>query len=420
MIKNKMRRRDGELLQASTILFCLNILASGLNYFCQLVMARVLSVESYGTVNTIFSFMMIIAVPGTTLTMLVAKYYAGDNFNLGKRSYLKQQIKNVCILTAFVAIILFCFQNFLFKVLSINDSIVLIMTIILASFGYFQPLYSGVFSGKKCFILVGIYSLFIPIYKLLAIGGAYLFSEEDKLRLYVVLGLMILGVVITAIYGHIKAYRIIESDKEKLKGKEHIYTREDINILFLNMSLMLYMNIDLLSVRYYGNETESGLYSAVLLFGRIIYYFSTTLGTVLLPSVADGALTYKERKRTLNKAIVLMIAFAAVSMIPINLFKNFFIEILYGVEYLQASKYVIYVSIISLSLSLYTIMVNYVVGVGKTKKPVVVLLIVDLLLAISVFLLHDITLILFTISAIGILGAGAIYVIANVYKGEEN
>ena len=80
----------------------------------------------------------------------------------------------------------------------------------------------------------------------------------------------------------------------------------------------------------------------------------------------------------------------------------------------------IYVSIISLSLSLYTIMVNYVVGVGKTKKPVVVLLIVDLLLAISVFLLHDITLILFTISAIGILGAGAIYVIANVYKGEEN
>ena len=294
------------------------------------------------------------------------------------------------------------------------------MTIILASFGYFQPLYSGVFSGKKCFILVGIYSLFIPIYKLLAIGGAYLFSEEDKLRLYVVLGLMILGVVITAIYGHIKAYRIIESDKEKLKGKEHIYTREDINILFLNMSLMLYMNIDLLSVRYYGNETESGLYSAVLLFGRIIYYFSTTLGTVLLPSVADGALTYKERKRTLNKAIVLMIAFAAVSMIPINLFKNFFIEILYGVEYLQASKYVIYVSIISLSLSLYTIMVNYVVGVGKTKKPVVVLLIVDLLLAISVFLLHDITLILFTISAIGILGAGAIYVIANVYKGEEN
>ena len=401
MIKNKMRKRDGELLQASTILFCLNILASGLNYFCQLVMARVLSVESYGTVNTIFSFMMIIAVPGTTLTMLVAKYYAGDNFNLGKRSYLKQQIKNVCILTAFVAIILFCFQNFLFKVLSINDSIVLIMTIILASFGYFQPLYSGVFSGKKCFILVGIYSLFIPIYKLLAIGGAYLFSEEDKLRLYVVLGLMILGVVITAIYGH-------------------IYTREDINILFLNMSLMLYMNIDLLSVRYYGNETESGLYSAVLLFGRIIYYFSTTLGTVLLPSVADGALTYKQRKRTLNKAIVLMIAFAAVSMIPINLFKNFFIEILYGVEYLQASKYVIYVSIISLSLSLYTIMVNYVVGVGKTKKPVVVLLIVDLLLAISVFLLHDITLILFTISAIGILGAGAIYVIANVYKGEEN
>lgn len=414
-----MRKKDSELLKASTILFCLNILASALNYFCQLAMARVLTVESYGTVNTIFSFMMIVAVPGTTLTMVVAKYYAGDNALFGKRSYLTKQFKIVCVLTAIVTILLFCLQRILLRVLSLDDYFILIMAIILAAFGYFQPLYSGVFSGNKCFILVGIYSLFIPIYKLIAIGGSYLYSTEDKTRLYTVLLLMIVGVIITAIYGHCESYKIVQNDEVDVKSKEHFYSKEDRNTLFLNVSLMLYMNIDLLSVRYYGNDTESGLYSSVLLFGRIIYYFATTLGTVLLPSVADMSLTNKERKRTLNKALVLMMIFAIVAMVPINLFKNVFIEILYGVEYLEAAKYVVYVSIISLSLSIYTIMINYVVGVGRTKKATLILLIVDILLVISVLMIHNVIAILLVISAIGILGATAIYIMECISSGEK-
>lgn len=414
-----MRKRDSQFLKASTILFCLNILASALNYVCQLIMARVLTVESYGTVNTIFSFMMIVAVPGTTLTMVVAKYYAGDNPLFGKRSYLTKQFKNVCMLTAIVIILLFCLQKVLLRVLAIDDYFVLIMAIILAAFGYFQPLYSGVFSGNKCFILVGIYSLFIPIYKLIAVGGAYLYSQEDRIRLYAVLLLMIVGVVITAVYGHDKSFKIVQDDGEKKKSKEQLYSKEDRNTLFLNISLMLYMNIDLLSVRYYGNDTESGLYSSVLLFGRIIYYFATTLGTVLLPSVADMTLTNRERKRTLNKALILMMAFAMVAMIPINLFKNIFIKILYGVEYLEAAKYVVYVSVISLSLSIYTIMVNYVVGVGRTEKAALILLIVDILLIGSVFLIHNVIFILLMISVIGFLGATAIYILECVNDREK-
>ncbi|WP_312647429.1 lipopolysaccharide biosynthesis protein [Aminipila sp.] len=404
-----MERKDNKFLQASIILFGLNIMASALNYLCQLVMARVLSVESYGTINTIFSFMMIVAVPGATLTMVVAKYYAGDNHLCDKRLYLKKQLRVVLGLTAIAAIALLCTLKLFSRLLLINDHFVLIMAFFLAAFGYFQPLYSGVFSGNKCFILVGIYSMFIPLYKLLAVGGAYLYSKEDKIRLCVVLIILILGVIITALYGHFKSYNILGKDSVTQVYKERLYTREDLNALFLNISLMLYMNIDLLSVRYYGDETESGLYSSVLLFGRIIYYFATTLGTILLPSVADATMTEKERKKTLKKALILMISFAAISMVPINLFKDTFIKFLYGVGYLEADKYVIYVSIICLSLSIYTIMVNYVVGVGKTKNAAIIMLIVDILLLGSVAVLHSVTHILLAIGIIGIIGAIAIY-----------
>ena len=63
----------------SILLFFINIFASFLNYVCQLVMARYLSVSDFGTVNTVFSYLLIVGVPGSTLTMVVSKKFAEIN-----------------------------------------------------------------------------------------------------------------------------------------------------------------------------------------------------------------------------------------------------------------------------------------------------------------------------------------------------
>ena len=399
-----MNVKSSKFLEAGTWLFFLNISASALNYLCQLVMARVLSVGSYGTINTIFSFMMIVAVPGTTLTMIVARYYASNDASNNERGYLKKQLLVVSTLTIIAFVILFALNGVMKNLLAIDDRFVLIIAFILAALGYFQPLYSGVFSGKKCFILVGIYSLMIPVYKLIAVGGAFLYSENDKSRLHVLLVIMVVGVLGTALIGQIKTNSLVGKISKNDVYNKNLYTIDDFNTLILNMSLMLYMNIDLLAVRYYGDEKESGLYSAVLLFGRIIYYFATTLGTVLLPSVAEKSLTENERKSTLNKALLLMVLFAILCMIPLNLWKSFFIQLLYGQDYLLASKYMIFVSIISFALSVYTIMVNYVVGIGRTKAVTVIMVVVDILLLSVLVFMKNIISILTAIGIIGVVG----------------
>lgn len=413
-----MRVSNKEMARSSVILLILNITASALNYACQLFLARVLSVESFGTINTIFSYMMIIAVPGTTLTMVVSRYYAEGSAVLGERFYLKKQVQTVLILSLIVMTIQFCASYFLSKLLRINDIYVLIMTIVLAASGFFQPLYSGVFSGKKAFILVGVYSLFIPAYKLLSVFVAGVSSMNDKYRLYIVLFVMIIGVAITAVFGQLRSNKILNKEEKNASKKARetrLYSASDIHTLFLNISLMFYMNVDLLTVRYYENERESGLYSSVLLFGRIIYYFATTLGTILLPSVADRSINNSERKRTLNKALLLMLIISVLCLAPINILKNILIKLLYGIPYLEAAKYLVYVSIISVALSLYTLMINYVVGVGRTKLPTIVMAIVDVLLIICFLLMDDTSHILSAIGIIGIIGAIVIYVGENVF-----
>lgn len=405
--------KKDNFLRASTILFFLNISASALNYLCQLLMARLLSVESYGTINTIFSFMMIVAVPGTTLTMVVAKHYASyDGTN--DRVYLRRQLKVVIVLTLISLCILVAVKPLLAKFLDIDDIVVLAFMFLLASLGFFQPLYSGVFSGCKKFILVGIYSMIIPIYKIVAIGVANFNTDKDKQRLYITLFVMLIGTVITALLGHYLATKILKRTSDSAKKLGKLYSKNDIQVLVLNISLMLYMNVDLLSVRYYGNTRESGLYSAVLLFGRIIYYFATTLGTVLLPSVADNELSAKQRMKTLNKSLILMIAFTCLCMIPINAFKDFFIRILYGKDYFDARDYVFIVTAISLALSICTILVNYVVGVGKTQKAMFVMLLVDGVIMLFFMVLKDVMHILKGIATVGLVGAIVMYFL--IYK----
>ena len=402
-----MKDTNKKFLQAGTALFILNVTASALNYLCQLIMARVLSVEAFGTVNTIFSFMMIIAVPGTTLTMVVAKYYAGTD-NKCDTGYLNKQRKNVWMLTVAVAIGLIILKEQLGQMLNIDDDIVLLMSFGLASMGFFQPLYSGVFSGKKRFVLVGVYSLFIPLYKIVAIFVAKICNPINNNRIYVFLIAMLAGTIGTAVYGMIKTRHII--DKNNNRTPKRIYTRDDFNTLILNISLMLYMNIDLLAVRYYCGTDESGLYSSVLLFGRIIYYFATTLGTILLPSVAGQNMSEIERQRKLNYTLLIMGGFTILCLFPLNIGKHFFVSILFGQEYISACKYMLYVSLIAIALSFYTIMVNYVVGVGRTKVATAIMIVIDIFLISFVLLLQNIEQILMSISVVGVIGALLIYI----------
>ena len=402
-----------KLLQASVVLFVLNMAASILNYFCQLYLARVLSVESFGTINTIFSFMLIVAVPGTTLTMIVAKYYAGADGETKiaeKQAYIRKVIKGVSVLSICAFLLFLTLSIPLGRFLAIDNLLVLISAFILASLGFYHPLYSGVFSGNHYFLWVGVYSLFIPVYKILSIIVSNIVTKNDIRRLNIILTGMIIGTVITAFIGHIKMTSILgkisHAKNEKVGG---LFTKNDFNTLILNICLMIYMNIDLLSVRYHEVNNESGLYSAVLLFGRIIYYFSTTLGTILLPVAANSKTTDAEKLKTLNKTLIALILFSLVCIVPIIIGKNFLLNLLYGAEYLGAAPYVKYVSVISITLSICTVLVNYLVGIGKTKFVTLTMLAVNSLIVLYAAFVKNISYILIGISVIGVIGMLIIY-----------
>lgn len=412
-----MKFGKDRMLQDSGILFLLNMFASLLNYVCQLLLAKVLSVEGFGTINTIFSFLLIVGVPGTTLTMVVAKKYAEKNDSFGveeRKTYIGTLIKYLLIAGAVLFVIGLFFSKLLKVVLAIDDMIVLGLALFLGALGFFQPTFSGVFSGNKRFVLVGIYSLCIPLYKIASIFFGRIISKDDTTRLYIILLFMVLGTIAVAGYGYKKTKHIL--GEVSLFSKERVefsITKEEINILIINIGLMVYMNVDLLLVRFYGAPEESGLYSAVLLFGRVIYYFSTTLGTILLPKVAAQKDNSKEITKLLGRTIGLLLLFAMLSVIAIYVFGPLALKILFGAEYIGAQKYFFYVVMISISLSICTVLINYLVAIENTTYAMVTLIVMNLFIFIFAIFVSRIEILLSFVVIVGVLGTTILALLAH-------
>lgn len=417
-----MGLRKDDMLQESAVLFILNMLASVLNYACQLFMAQVLSVESFGTVNTVFSFMLIVGVPGTTLTMIVSKYYAQLRQDCNRDEKIGFIVR-IIGLVSYAALALFALcvaiMRPLSQLLSIEDMAVLFFMFALGAMGFYQPLYSGVFAGNKRFVLVGLYALAIPIYKIVSIIAAKWMFVDDVQRLYTILVVMIGGTVFTALLGHYGAVRIlgkfslIERSQYRMK-----LTADDINTLVLNVCLMIYMNIDLFAVRYHVGEGESGLYSSALLFGRVIYYFATTLGTILLPLVAADEAGKAQQKKLFHKTMGLLLLFMAGCIVFFNVGGGFLIRLLYGSGYAEAQQYVKYVSLISAALSICTVLVNYLVGVGRTKFATYSMAAINMLIFVMLIFVSNIKAVLTGIGVIGMAGAAVIYLVS-VYMTDK-
>ena len=60
----------------STLLFFLMMGANVLNYFFQIIVGRMLTVEEYAVVNTLLSIITVFSVPCAAITIVAAKYIA--------------------------------------------------------------------------------------------------------------------------------------------------------------------------------------------------------------------------------------------------------------------------------------------------------------------------------------------------------
>lgn len=409
-------KENSSLEKNGLIVLILTTLSSAINYLSQILMGRFLDISSYGIINSVFSIMLITGVIGTTLSMISSKVVA-ENLALGRAKKNEMYINALagwlalgCLLVLFISLIVFFVLNRFFLE---QNMTVAIFTVLVVVTSLIPPFFQGTLGGLQEFVILGLYTLVIPIIKMLGVIGLKVLEYVGNKGVCVVFASIILGNVLATILGIILLYNkkiefhISEMARQVRKNKIEKYY---LDSFVVNIFMMILMNVDVLYLKLVVGSDEAGLYSSGLMFGRVIYYCVTALVSVLLPMVAfNSSENGKNSLAMLNKTLGFTLGLTIIFLIPVNIFAESLLGLIFGNKYSLAVPYIKYASFISVSTSLNMILMNYMLGIEKVsffKKTLVGGFIVFLLMLlitsnrqyVTLFLLGGIGFLIFMIN----------------------
>lgn len=204
------------------------------------------------------------------------------------------------------------------------------MIIVQTSLSIFLPIPLGILQGTNRYYAFGISNIMFPGGRLIFVVLLFVIFGAS-LDMAILSGLM--GICIATIIGLIYIRKYIAKIKLKDKIENiHSYFSKGIPIA-TNMALVIILgNIDIVVVRHYCSEFDSGLYSSAAIIGRIGFLFSYMLVNILYPE------TIKNKKGNFKPFLqtsVLTIGTGGTFALICNIFPNLVLHTVFGENYAQ-------------------------------------------------------------------------------------
>lgn len=385
-----LRLFENPLLAGSTILFLGNLITNVSNYLYHLAMGRMLGPSSYGILESLISLLYLMEIPLTTLGVVVVKYvsqFKGEGrYKAVGKLYLKLNSQLMIIgLGGLVAY--FLFTPILAKILHLNDNFWLVMVGLMVFVTIFSGINRSVLQGLSKFFELSLSGIAEGVGKLLLSVGLVAVG----LKVTGAMGAMLIaGVLGYAISKYFVNDRVKEYDLSENLGRQTII-KYSLPVFISMLSLTSLFSTDIILARYYLTGFEAGLYSALAVLGKIIFFASGSIGAVMFPLISE----YKAKNQNYRK--IFWQSLGIVAMISIGMSAVYFIApkivilMLYGADYLKA---VPFLGLFAIFLSLYSlvnIFVSYYISINKSGLALLTLPAAVLQVFLIIFFHQDIS-----------------------------
>ncbi|WP_153796739.1 oligosaccharide flippase family protein [Foetidibacter luteolus] len=327
-----MNRKAGNYLaKEGAMLFISTLVVNLGNYAINLLLGRWLGPADFSEVSLLVTLMLMLSFWALAFQLTGAKYaaeYIGDN-----KPYLLPQLsrwlRDLALKAGLALAILLAGLSFFWK-----DFFQTVSFLPFMIFGAGMPLYllmsvnRGILQGQTK------YSRFALTYQ------AEMWARLVISVLLVWLGFGINGVawgitlsfLVTLFVSRVKFDGI--SKKEILPDTKKI-SRFLLMILVYECSQILINNSDTVLVKHFFSPQDAGLYAALALMGRIVYFGTWTVVTMLFPAVIRLEKEGKPHSRYFAAGLAAVAGMAGVIVAASYLFPVWAVNILFGAEYLS-------------------------------------------------------------------------------------
>lgn len=305
-----------------------NLLTAFLNYLYHFIAGRFLAPAEYGRLESIITLNYFMSV-FTGAFLFSAINFLG-NVKKKKINSAVHALKKLALkITLILEIVFLISIPFLKRFLRLDNYNLLLIYALWLSFSLLPLVFSAALQSRLKFFYAASANVLATFFKLLTTLLFLLWEGKETTALS---GWIIFSIVLLIIN-----YIFVN----KIWGKQPI---EEIQItnkfwhfsslaLIVNLSLTSLYSSDILLVRFFFTETQSGIYSALSVLGKIIFFGATAILMVSYPLFIKYQRNIKRLKQTFLFSFVFVFSIAALGILAYLLFPHLFIKILYGNQY---------------------------------------------------------------------------------------
>lgn len=367
----------------------INIIMVGGNFFANigaylyyLVMGRLMTPSDYGALQSLISLTGLFVVPLATIGTVIAKYvssYVGKG-EYKKVAFLYVLFTRYTVRVFFIGGILFYFLTpFILSFLRLTNWLNAIILDIGLFFGLFIIVNKATLQGLSLFIELTI-SQFIESYGKLLLGFAALAS-----------GLGVSGAFGAFVFiGFVSFLYMTRILRKKLAHSDQTFSlpfsamaQYAVPSFLATVGVVSFYSTDVIFVRHFFDAHNAGLYSALSVLGKIIFFGAAPVSVAMFPLVS-GAHSRGERfDKIFLISLVATIAIAISVSTVYSLMPYFALGVMIGGQYLEAapllSRFSLFLSLVTVInlfalyfLSIHRVFPVYLVAAGALIQAVLI------------------------------------------------
>jgi len=318
----------------TSFLFVAMILVNAGNYVINLILGRFLGPEAFAEASIIATIVLMLSFIAVGIQLTSAKFSASES-EVEERNkttnWLKNKVNHGSLIFSLVMLIL-CpwIQQYLHF-----ESIIPLVVIALGLPMFFNlAVKRGWLQGTDQFHKLA-WSYILEMLLRLTITFAaismvlYLFNAFTTLA--VSLGFLA-SFFVSFFFKMEKAQPLVSEEQ-----KTHIIKFIGIIGLY-ELSQIIINNSDVIMAKHFFDAKEAGLYAAIALIGRVVYFGTWTIVTLLFPKVIQRERDGLPHRKLFWNALMIVAAIGSLIVLACYLFPSLIINLLFGSEYLIAAE----------------------------------------------------------------------------------
>lgn len=354
------------LLSSSVVMFVGAAIASSANYLYHLLMGRMLGPSAYGELESVIAILYLLIIVSATLTLVTAKFVADLK--------VKDDLRGIKYVFSYFTPRLILWGGaicFFLVLLSPQISSFLhlktVTPFILGSLYFFVSLPLAFNRG----VLQGMLK-----FKEMATSNIY----ENGLKLVaavilVLAGFRINGAITSLFLGGLMAWMftllILGSLRKFLSRKPELSRKKffsfAIPVLINNLSFTSLYTTDVILVKHFFNPHDAGLYAALAVLGKIVFFASSPIAAVMFPMVINHKSQNRNYRYLLFTSFLLVFLICLGAGLVYTVFPRPMMGLMFGSQYLSASPLVPWMGIFISIYSLAFLVANFFLSVDKTR-----------------------------------------------------